>query len=912
MLSARSRIPCHPGLDPGPMIAKNLPFHLFSVIARPFWAVAIFLFIFSSCTTPSTPPNTLSIPIPNRWSQDLNAQASNWLAAQLRVYEMPSQTKIHNTTMEVDETTGTVKAKSFKLPGGKTYKFIIEFQYLSSGNAIAFAYAEVEKEIGDGNAETVSFTSSDIRYEVDKQNPNISASISQGILPDLDPDNDGWSSYKELKDKVSPTDPSSIPQPPTLKLSAPKPEPGITDLIITLEGEDNAHVEEMKLNDPVCGVTKLSETTGSANGRVTKQTIYKLDLRSVGQGNTLRMLQGIINDGVTSIQSTSFEAKFDEPSGDESHPAFVFTEPEEGTELEGITTLQGIACGRKEITNFKIRFNGEALTGYDVAMTEGDYGEKKVMISKLNTELIPDGEVEIQGEAIDDNGIGGQGIGKYKITNKSAIKVKQPEGRKWIYGVESFSFSVVGKPSAKSVTVEYSGQGELSSLSTTDVNGTALLNVKNATEGSKENFTIRSYDGNDVLLAERTVIFEVRNNPQIKQFNSEWVQGPTGFDVKLNYEVVNANEVTIGQNKIICNDVLNNIKVCKGSVQGRVEQAGKNDYLLTATRGDNQNSQNIQVEGVGAYLPRYGVISENDGKPKNTIQLPTSGYYHVKAIRLDNNQQKEKEGEGGSLLTLDNLEARRDYKIRVEKFTSSGGNMLGVVEKIVTTGDEGLVLWLRFNEDPSKKEICEGGDAGEYICDYSGENNHGILFGAPTWLKAQGAMSFDGIDDYLNIQSAPSLNFSNGESIGMDIRLTPMAWDPGAFVVTKGSWDGSHGNYSFTLEPNGFGFTFSNPAVTQELRVYPNYLVNLVNTDSILNVASHIIVTHKFGDAASTEMNINGVLSPGSWDYGTGGESPDVQDLPLTLGKRTVPSPFNIYYEGLVDELMIYRILSDD
>ncbi|MBI2335205.1 MAG: hypothetical protein HYU97_00365, partial [Deltaproteobacteria bacterium] len=339
-----SSLSCHSE----PSRAKNLPFYF-----------CFLLLFFTSCTTPSTPHDTLSIPIPSRWSQDLSAQATPWLAAQLRVYELPTQTKVHDTTMQVDEITGTVKAKSFKLPGGKTYKFIIEFQYLTPGQPIAFAYAEVEKEIGDGNPETVSFTSSDIRYEVDKQDPNISASISQGILPDLDPDNDGWSTYQELKDKVSPTDKTSVPQPPTLKIST-DPQQG-PDLIITLDGEDNAHVEDMKLTDPICGVTKLSEVTGSANGKVTKQIIYRLDLLSVNKDLTTRLLQGTISDGVTTIQSTGVDKQFDKPSGNENRPAFVFTEPEENAELEGTIQLKGIACGREEILSIGVTANGEEL-----------------------------------------------------------------------------------------------------------------------------------------------------------------------------------------------------------------------------------------------------------------------------------------------------------------------------------------------------------------------------------------------------------------------------------------------------------------------------------------------------------------------------------------------------------------------
>lgn len=58
--------------------------------------------------------------------------------------------------------------------------------------------------------------------------------------------------------------------------------------------------------------------------------------------------------------------------------------------------------------------------------------------------------------------------------------------------------------------------------------------------------------------------------------------------------------------------------------------------------------------------------------------------------------------------------------------------------------EPGLVLWLPFDGD---------------VRDYSGNSNHGLNYGA-SWTtgKIGGALSFNGVDNYINCGSAPSLD----------------------------------------------------------------------------------------------------------------------------------------------------------
>ena len=509
--------------------------------------------------------------------------------------------------------------------------------------------------------------------------------------------------------------------------------------------------------------------------------------------------------------------------------------------------------------------------------------------------------------------------------------MKQPEGRKWIYGVEPLSFSVVGKPSAKSVTVDYSGHGELSSLSTTDVNGTALLNVKDAIEGSKENFMIRSYDGNDVLLAERTVTFKVRNNPQIKQFSSEIVEAPVGYEIVLRYEVVNADTVEVSGDKpadevLSCSEdsIMKGINVCKGEVRRKVKQIGENDYILTAVRGSRNNSQNTKVTGLNLSpsIPRYGVVSNIDDDASDEIKLPSSGFYRVKAIRLNEQSQEgptdfEKEGQDGAIIPLDKtqLQPRTDYKIRLEKLTSSQGNVLGTMEKIVTTGDKDLVLWLRFNEDPKKNITCDkADDPAETICDYSGNNNHGIPQGDPEWLELpqsailDSVLKFDGVNDKLQIANSISLN-PVSLSIETKFKVSGLTIHGEQHLVDKRSQDPLGGNgYDLRLFDDAF------PMTLYFLVEYADIGGNKAQIDvrgDVINSDTPYVVAACYDEKTGiVSLYKDGAILDSSASSAV--RSAPFTSVPAVIGDTPfVGVPIPTKFNGILDELKIYdRALS--
>ena len=145
------------------------------------------------------------------------------------------------------------------------------------------------------------------------------------------------------------------------------------------------------------------------------------------------------------------------------------------------------------------------------------------------------------------------------------------------------------------------------------------------------------------------------------------------------------------------------------------------------------------------------------------------------------------------------------------------------------------------------------------------------------------------------------------ESVGIEVKLRVDAINinEGAFVVTKGSGS-THGNYSLILTPanNDVQFTFSSPGVNPGVYVNPQYSSGLAAN---FGEQTHVMMTYTLGNADSMEMQVNNIAGEGQWILGDGNVPPIVPDLPLTIGKRTLPFDFNSYYSGLIDEVLIYR-----
>ncbi len=355
--------------------------------------------------------------VPTKWSKYL---AAGSVSATLDVYRNNGKHEL-TEALNVDLTNGVVTADPFSLPTGDTYRFLITFYYtLSNGDSIPYAYADFRALI-DELSEQVRFSENDIRYSYDTSNPEVTASISDGVLPNLDDDSDGWNNWEELRDKANPQDGNSIPQNPQVTVSG-KQDSGANTATITVTATDNARVEDLRLIDPICGVTTLGDSsTNNSDGSVTRTLRVRLDLLSVGANP--RLLQALASDGVTQSQNANSSLDFS-ISGNSSQPYFVFTDPPINGELEGPIVFKGVACSRNNINVSSIKFLNQEIDqfGFTGARNE-QTGDFHVQSTAVDTTLLPDGKTTLNIELQDISSKKGNGSGDFEVVNDSPIKM---------------------------------------------------------------------------------------------------------------------------------------------------------------------------------------------------------------------------------------------------------------------------------------------------------------------------------------------------------------------------------------------------------------------------------------------------------------------------------------------------------
>jgi len=201
----------------------------------------------------------------------------------------------------------------------------------------------------------------------------------------------------------------------------------------------------------------------------------------------------------------------------------------------------------------------------------------------------------------------------------------------------------------------------------------------------------------------------------------------------------------------------------------------------------------------------------------------------------------------------------------------------------IPKADRKLVAWWKFDE-------AEGGEA----ADSSGNNLIGTLNGNPQWQpsggKVGGALSFDGVDDYLDCGDDSSLNITNAVTVTAWVKLSESVEDQ----KLVGNQDDLSGGYKFGV--------FSNK-VELEIRDSGNVPTQnrLVEGGTALELGTwyHLVGTYCQGGSIKTYVNgkldrevaVASLLAPST---GT-----------LKIGRE----PFgNMYlFNGLMDEVSIYN-----
>jgi hypothetical protein len=164
-------------------------------------------------------------------------------------------------------------------------------------------------------------------------------------------------------------------------------------------------------------------------------------------------------------------------------------------------------------------------------------------------------------------------------------------------------------------------------------------------------------------------------------------------------------------------------------------------------------------------------------------------------------------------------------------------------------------------------------------------SNDGTVYGA-TWSagNVEGALSFDGVDDYVSVPDSPSVDFSPTSPITIDLWAYRTASDSTMHLIAKRDYCGSI-NFQIAFDQNtGLHFVGNSGGV-------------VTNADLPLNTWTHLAGT--FDGANTFKFYINGLLA------GTGsGTLGPVNDFHLTIGKA---GSCGYLFKGIIDEVEIFN-----
>jgi len=179
-------------------------------------------------------------------------------------------------------------------------------------------------------------------------------------------------------------------------------------------------------------------------------------------------------------------------------------------------------------------------------------------------------------------------------------------------------------------------------------------------------------------------------------------------------------------------------------------------------------------------------------------------------------------------------------------------------------------------------------DDGDYARDRSGHVNHGTIYGATRVAgKVAGALSFDGVDDYVEIPHNASLN--QGYSVVLWLKL----------LETLTSWEAvlEKGDQAYML------YMSDAPLMALKLHVYTT-VWNLFNTAKVLSQDVWYHIAQVFDESANKlRCYIDGVEDANSPLTTTGTLSTNTS--PITIAHST-RDPAK-YLKSLIDEVRIYN-----
>ena len=196
--------------------------------------------------------------------------------------------------------------------------------------------------------------------------------------------------------------------------------------------------------------------------------------------------------------------------------------------------------------------------------------------------------------------------------------------------------------------------------------------------------------------------------------------------------------------------------------------------------------------------------------------------------------------------------------------------------------ESGLVLHLPFSEGRSGRTL-----------DKSGYNNHGTIHGAEWVNKVTGGLRFDGVDDYVEVSNAPSLNFGAIDSFSIEAWIKTTVGN--RRIVRK------------RVYPKCYSLFLSDEELRFEIQSTAGDWQHIIGTKSLIDGVFHHIVVVRNKVDGKLYLYVDGVSdAPPSNDLT--GDLTNTGDV--FIGSTEIITEV---FDGIIDKIRVYkRILNAD